>query len=276
MIAAMAWPFVPGYGAPLRPGFARLAAGQAAAGDPFSSPALGRYLAGREGDIDAAVYDAETGTTYCYHPALMQDTASIVKVDILATLLAEAQAAHRSLSATEGGLAGSMIEDSDNDAASDLWQDEGGASAVARFDARLGLRNTTPNFAWGLTSTTACDQVVLLRAIAYPDAVLMPASRSYELELMSQVVPGQRWGIPDGVPAGVPVAVKNGWLAVGDGWQINSDAYVHGGGRDYVVSVMTRGDPTEGYGIDTIGRISAYLWRDLAPRPGAEKLRGWH
>ena len=277
MAVAMVWPFVPGlHGASLRPGFAKLAAGQAAAGNPFDSPALRNYLSGRAGDIGAAVYDAETGTTYCYRPALAEDTASIVKVDILATLLAEAQAAHRQLSAAEGGLAGSMIEESDNDAASGLWQDEGGAGAVARFDARLGLQDTTPNVAWGLTSTTACDQVVLLRTIAYPGAVLTPASRSYELGLMSRVDPRQRWGIPDGVPAGVPVAVKNGWLPVGGGWQINSDAYVHGDGRDYVVSVMTRGNPTEGYGIETIGHISAYLWRELAPRSGIAKLHGWH
>jgi beta-lactamase class A len=272
----MAGPFTPGHhGVVLRPGYARLAAANAAAADPLTAPGLRRYLASRQGDIDVGVYDAETGSTYCYHPALAQPTASIVKVDILATLLAEAQSTHRSLTAAEIGLATSMIEDSDNDAAQDLWQEEGGAAAVARFDARLGLKDTTPNLAWGLTTTTACDQVGLLRAIAYPDALLVPGSRSYELGLMSRVVSDQRWGIPAGVPAGVPVAVKNGWLPVDDGWQINSDGYVNGDGRDYVVSVMTSGNSSEGYGIDTIERVSAYLWRGLAPRPGSTRLHGW-
>ena len=144
---------------------------------------------------------------------------------------------------------------------------EGGAEAVARFDARIGMLDTTPDAfgAWGLSETTACDQVTLLRQLAFPNLILTTASRERALLLMSAVEPDQRWGVTSGPPVHAAVAVKNGWLPVSNGWQINSDGYVHGDGRNYVVSVMTSGNPTEAYGIETIETLSRFIWRDLAP-----------
>jgi hypothetical protein len=60
------------------------------------------------------------------------DSASVVKVTILGTLLRDAQAAHRSLTRTERSLAWAMITRSDNGAASALW-DEDGRSRLQRF-----------------------------------------------------------------------------------------------------------------------------------------------
>jgi beta-lactamase class A len=240
------------------------------AADPFTTPAVRRFLAGRQGKISAAVYDWNTGRTYCYRRNASEQTASVIKVDILATLLAEAQRAHRVLTVGERALAVSMIEHSDNHAAQALWNDVGGANAVARFDARIGMLDTTPNPLgyWGLSTTTACDQVTLLRRLAYPNPILATTSRSRARALMSEVEPDQRWGITAGVPPAVRVAVKNGWLPVADGWQINSDGIVHGRGRRYVVSIMTAENPSQEYGIETIEALSRSLWHALALHPG--------
>ena len=82
---------------------------------------------------------------------------------------------------------------------------------------------------WGLSTTTAADQVQLLRTLAYPNSVLTPASRAYELNLMEQVEPGQAWGVSAGVAAGSTVALKNGWLPLdAGGWQVNSIGHVDG------------------------------------------------
>jgi hypothetical protein len=51
---------------------------------PFS-PQLMRFVSQRAGNITAALYDANTGQTWMLNPGQVQITASIVKVDIMAT-----------------------------------------------------------------------------------------------------------------------------------------------------------------------------------------------
>ena len=191
-----------------------------------------------------------------------------MKVDILATLLTQAQAQNQPLSAEQQYLSQEMIEESDDDDAQDLWDAEGGATAVSAFDAQAGLTQTTPDAAgyWGLSTTTAADQVQLLKKVAYPNSLLTDASRNYELDLMTNVDPDQAWGVSSGVGAGATIAIKNGWLPLDSGgWQINSIGYIHGDGRDYLVAVLTDGQATEADGIDAIEGLSDLIWKALAP-----------
>jgi len=235
--------------------------------NPFASKAMRHYLYHRAGRITAAAYDAETHTLYLYHPGVAETTASIMKVDILATLLDEAQDAGEGLSSAQTALAQEMIEDSDNDDAQDLWDGEGGSSAVSAFDADAGMDATDPNTAgyWGLSTTTARDQVDLLRHVLLPNRLLDSASRAYESKLMHNITPSQAWGVSAGVGAGAHVALKNGWLPLaGSDWQVNSIGAVVGSQRHYLLAVLTTGDPTEGYGIRTISHISAATWHSLA------------
>ena len=85
---------------------------------------------------------------------------------------------------------------------------------------------------------------------------------------MESIDPSQAWGVTAGVPEGVTIAIKNGWLPlVGDGdWQINSLGWVDGDGRDYILAVLTKNNPTEGYGIETIQGLFPLVWDSLAPR----------
>ena len=241
-------PAVPGAGAPF----------------PFAAE-LQSYLATRSGQVSVAVFDATSGSTYSYNAGTQYVTASIVKVAILGTLLRQAQDAHRSLTPTEGSLATSMIEQSDNNAATALWNDVGQGPGVGAFMTKVGMPSTTPGSDgyWGLTSTNAPDQVSLLRTVAYPNAVLSDASRGYEESLMRAVTPSQKWGVSGGVPAGATVALKNGWLPRSDGWEINSIGHVSSASRDYVIAVLTSGDPSMSYGITTVEDVSAMAWQHL-------------
>ena len=240
----------------------------AAMANPLTSPAMRAYLLGRHGDITAALYDLVNHRLYLYRPGITEQTASIVKVDILATLLHEEQATSTPLDADDESLATGMIEESDNDDATDLWNEVGGPSAIARFDSAAGLTDTAPNTEgyWGETMTTALDQVRLLEHVVLPNGLLDAASRAYEVGLMENVIPYDRWGVCAGPPAGVTVALKNGWVPiVGGNWQINSIGYVNGEGRSYLVAVLTNENPTEGYGIATIEGMSRIIWARLAP-----------
>jgi hypothetical protein len=234
----------------------------------LNSAAVSAYLQTCSGNITAAVFDEVTGTTSLYRPDVAEDTASIMKVDILATMLSQAQADDTTLNTSQQELAQAMIEQSDDNDAQDLWDAEGGATAVNTYDAAAGLTQTTPDAAgyWGLSTTTAADQVKLLKTVAYPNELLSDASRQYELGLMTDVDPDQTWGVSGGVPAGVTVAIKDGWLPLDSGgWQINSMGYVDGDGRDYLIAVLTNGNATEGQGIATIEGLSALVWQGLAP-----------
>jgi hypothetical protein len=236
-------------------------------GDLFATPAVATYLAATSEDVTAAVYDEVTGYTSVYRPGVAQETASIMKVDILATLLAQEQADGQTLSAADQPLAVDMIEESDDDDAQSLWDSEGGATAVSAFNATAGLTQTDPDEAgyWGLSTTTAADQVQLLKNLAYPNSSLTPASQAYELNLMEHVDSDQSWGVSAGVPPGAAIALKNGWLPLdAGGWQVNSIGYVDGAGRNYVIAVLSD-DDTEANGINLIQGLSGLIWQALAP-----------
>ena len=236
--------------------------------DLFADPLLSAYLAGVTDNVTAAVYDDVTGETSVYRPGVAEDTASIMKVDILATLLAEDQAHGEVLTPAQDGLSQDMIEQSNNDDAQDLWDAEGGATAVTNFDTTAGLTQTTPDAAgyWGLSTTTAADQVQLLRRVAYPNGVLTTPSRDYELGLMSHVESDQAWGVSSGVAPSATVALKNGWLPLDSGgWQVNSIGHIDGDGRDYVVAMLSDGNATEAQGIDTLQGLAALVWQALEP-----------
>ena len=59
------------------------------------------------------------------------------------------------------------------------------------------------------------------------------------------------------------VALKNGFAVI-DGWQINTEGWVHGDGRNYLIGVLTNGNASEEYGIDTVNAISSIVWQGMA------------
>ena len=226
-------------------------------------PAITAYVATRVDDVTVAVDDLTTGENFAYRPGVVEHTASTVKVDILATLLREAQTAGRGLTPTEQALAVPMIEDSLDSAADVLWTQLGPA-AVGATEQSLGLTDTVPatDGIWGTTTTTAADRLAMMRALSFPNPVLTDASRAYVLYLMEHITSTQDWGVTGGVPAGVSVALKNGFSII-NGWQINSMGWVRGDGRDYLIAVLTDGNPSEAYGIATADQISSIVWNSL-------------
>jgi hypothetical protein len=245
-------------------------------GPPHANPLSGAaaaWVAGRSGTVRAAVYDVATGQSWRLGDGPAQAEASVVKLDILEALLARGGVS--GLAAADKSLASSMIEDSDNDAATSLWDEAGGAGGLTAYNDRAGLTRTTPSACvtcegfpwpgWGLTTSVPYDQLVLLRQLVVPGErpLLSPAARSYALSLLEHIAPGQRWGVSAGVPAGVTVALKNGWLpldGLNSNWQVNSVGWISGDGRDYLIAVFSTGTATEKYGIATISQLSRLVW----------------
>ena len=220
------------------------------------SAALATVRRSQTGSLAVAVTDLSSGVTASYHPHELFHTASIVKADILATLLLQVQHQHTGLSPAEQQLASTMIEESDNDAASALWDTIGGAPGLAAADQSLGLRRTEPGPAglWGLTATTVTDQLALLATLTSAHSPLGAAARHYELSLMRSVEEGQNWGVTAAADPGSSPAVKNGWLPDGPSgrWVINSIGVLRRNGQRLLVAVLSSGQPTQAGGISQV------------------------
>jgi hypothetical protein len=223
-------------------------------------PALAAVTAGLSANqLSVAVLDTVSGEWAAYGEDAF-DTASIVKVDILATLLLQAQDAERDLTEREQTYATDMIEDSDNDAASALWTVIGSATGLDAANERLGLTETQggDGTVWGVSRTTAEDQVRLLQSVFGTKSPLTSDSRDYIQGLMHHIAAGQDWGVSVAADVPADTALKNGWLerTVTKKWDVNSIGRIEVKGRGYLIAVLTNGHTTQEAGIQVVEQAS--------------------
>jgi hypothetical protein len=223
---------------------------------------LERFVRGKGGRVSVALHDRVSGAGLAVGTRRFR-TASIVKVDILAALLL----ADDTLTSTQRALATDMITVSDNDAASRLFRTVGGVSGLNKANATFGMKETKANSAWGVTTTTAADQVRLLRAITAGDGPLSTAATRFVLGLMTKVVEEQRWGVPAAAPAEASgVWVKNGWVPVSadDGlWVVNSIGRIAEDGHDWLLAVLSDHHATRQKGIDIVEEAATVALRSM-------------
>lgn len=224
-------------------------------------------LATRKGTVAVGLHDRTTNTTCSLRATSSYDSASVVKVTVLATLLWDAKKTNRYLTTREANLATAMITKSDNAATTSLWK-QLGTTKVKGFLKAAGMTRTVPGSGgyWGLTQINVQDEQKLLSLVTAKNSVLSDNSRAYILKLMGKVVSSQRWGTPAGAPSSVAVHVKNGWLERSThGWRVHSIGAFQGGGHDYTISVLTHGNSTMSYGVDTIQAVARAIHKDLTP-----------
>ncbi|UXY24522.1 class A beta-lactamase-related serine hydrolase [Streptomyces cynarae] len=224
-------------------------------------------LAGRNGAVAVGLYDRSTNTTCSLRGTSAYDSASVVKVTVLATLLWDAKKHNRYLTSRENSLATAMITKSDNNATSTLWK-QLGLTKIKGFLTAAGMTQTKPgaNGYWGLTQITVQDEQKLLKLLTAKNSVLSDNSRAYELKLMANVISSQRWGTPAGASSGVAVHVKNGWLQRSThGWRVHSVGTFNGRGHDYMITVLTWDNSTMNYGVTTIQKVARAIHEDLVP-----------
>ncbi|MEU4094213.1 serine hydrolase [Streptomyces sp. NPDC026673] len=226
-----------------------------------------KALKGRSALTAVSLHDRTTRTICTLRAGQHFDSASTVKVTVLATLLRDVQQHNRHLTSREAGLATAMITKSDNDATTALWK-QLGVAKVGDFLAAAGMTHTVPGSggSWGLTQITAGDEQKLMDLITAPNKVLGDKSRAYALTLMNHVIPSQRWGTPAGAPGSEVVHVKNGWLPrATHGWRVHSLGAFTGGGHDYTITVLTEDNATMASGVSTIEAAARAIHKDLAP-----------
>jgi beta-lactamase class A len=243
---------------PTGPSAEELAAQRYATQTKALDAALKKYAA-TVPEFSVSVLDKKTGKRYSFRGSEQYETASVVKVQVLACLLLTAQDNDRGLTATELSLAKRMIRASDNDATTALFSRLGRAAAITRSNKRLGLTATRVNGSWGLTKTTVNDQVKLLSQLVDPKSPLNAKSRKLAFDLMSTVEVGQDWGVPAVATTGETTTVKNGWLprsTEGNRWIINTVGRVTGGDTDVSIAVLSHGNASMSGGIKVVEKAA--------------------
>jgi beta-lactamase family protein len=233
------------------------------------SPEAASYLHGREGSIGVAVIDPAHRAVYLANGTRRYALDSVVKVPLMLTVLDRAMHEERQPTDWELDLLESMITVSDNDATDVLWTDVGGSATVRAYLRSLGLSKVRfdPDERWGDTRASARDLALLLEVLV-DGATLDPASRDLALDLMSRVIPEQRWGVADALvepPPDTLVGLKNGWWPDEDGWQVNSTGFVlPGDGRPpYALAILTRDQPSLEDGLETIEGLARLIHEAL-------------
>lgn len=219
------------------------ATGSDATGEPstvsIDSDAIDEAIDALGGQVSVALLNLDTGDSYSSDNTTY-DTASIVKVDILAALLHQQDG---ELSDAQKTLATAMIERSDNASATALLEAVGGEAGLDAVNEVFGLTSTTigADGLWGLTQTTAADQVRLLEVVFGEDSVLSSDAQDYVASLMEDVIDSQHFGVSAAADAPEDAALKVGYLqrsATGL-WDVTSIGRIEVDGQTYLVAVLS-------------------------------------
>ena len=212
-----------------------------------------------DADFAVAAVDVDTGETLTYGKGSF-DTASIVKVDILAALLHRrsrkgVRSPHPSR-AWQGDDRAQRQHRSDNALQRSWWQ--GGSRGVQRDDRAEPTTVVGSNGYWGLTQTTAADQLKLLEVVFGDDSVLSADSRAYMKELMSNVIDAQNFGVSAAADDADDAALKVGYLqrsATGL-WDVTSIGEIEAGGHTYLVAVLSDGNANFDSGVVLVDQVA--------------------
>jgi hypothetical protein len=214
------------------------------------------YLAGRAGRTAFAVVDTEgrlTGVNVHWRFS----TASVVKAMLLVAYLRRLhEMGQHFVDATSNSFLYPMIHISDNNAATRCWSIVGDGRLYALAYA-AGMTDFSVTGSWGTALLSPADQA---RYFFEMDSLIPPEFVGYARFLLSTIEPSQSWGIPViARPLGYQTFFKDGSEPTGLGQLVHQVDRLEGLGRTFAIAVMTDGDSTMQYGIDTIQGVAAAL-----------------
>ncbi len=216
------------------------------------------YLAGRGGRKAFAVIDSE-GRLSGVDVHTTFPTASVVKAMLLVAYLRRLDArGQRHIDPSSASFLYPMIHVSDNNAATTCWSIVGDAGLYA-VAAAAGMSDFSVSGFWLTAMLSPADQA---RFFFEMDSLIPPQFVGYARFLLSTIEPSQTWGVPPVArPLGYRVFFKDGSEPTGLGQLVHQVDRLEGHGHRFAMAVMTDGDPTMQYGIDTINGVAGALLR---------------
>ena len=222
------------------------------------------FLEGREGKWGVAVVVPSHRRIYAANGDQLMPMASIAKVAIMLTTMDRAVQDNRDITERDLELLRPMITESDNDAADLLWKELGGGAALEAYLRSEGIIDIVADTGdyWGASRASAKSAALLFAKIAFGETLEQPW-RDLAFDLLSSVIPSQRWGVTAGMPSewpsGTVIGLKNGWYPADyDDWWVNSAGMIIPGGDRpaYTIAVLTTEQPSWEYGIATIEGVA--------------------
>jgi hypothetical protein len=223
---------------------------------PRTIARAGRYLAARSGFTGFAVVDSE-GRLSGVDVDRQFITGSVVKAMLLVAYLRRLAAlGQRRVDSHSTSFLYPMIHVSDNQDATETesYVGDAGLDAVARA---AGMTEFSVSGSWGNAMLTPADQARFFFAM---DDLIPPQFVGYARFLLSTIASYESWGIPAiARPDGYRVFFKGGWRPTPRGQLVNQIARLEGHGRKFALAIMTDGDPSMAYGIQTLQGLTATL-----------------
>ncbi|WP_099023732.1 serine hydrolase, partial [Mycolicibacterium palauense] len=198
-------------------------------------------------DIEVVVLDRNTGQTVSNGTDRPFPIASVAKLFIADDLLLRASKGETTLTPADRESLDLMLRSSDDSAAQNFWDRDGGNAIITRVVARYGLTGTTApyNGHWDVTQSTASDLVRYYDKLLNGSGGLPPQQANVIMSNLAHYTPTgtdgypQRFGIPDGLYA-EPVAVKQGWFCCWNGAnQLHVSTGAIGPDRRYVMAISS-------------------------------------
>jgi hypothetical protein len=229
---------------------------------PYGYPSPGAiaraaaYLRTRIGRTGFAVVDSE-GRLSGVNLHQTWVSASVVKAMLLVAYLRRLNAmGQHYVDSYSNSFLYPMINVSDNTAATHTWSIVGNAGLYAVAHA-AGMTDYSVYTDWASSQISPADQAKFFFEM---DSLIPPEFVGYARQLLSTIAGYESWGIPAiARPLGYTVFFKGGWRGTGLGQLVHQVGRLEGHGRTFSIAVMTDGDPSMGYGIDTIQGVTAAL-----------------
>jgi hypothetical protein len=193
--------------------------------------------------------------------------ASVLKAMLMTAYLRQPSVRDRALGEGDRALLRPMIRRSDNTTATHI-RNVVGNGALVRLARRAGMRRFRVHPVWGLSLTTVRDQTLLFLRL---ERLLPDRHEAYALRLLRTIVPSQRWGMGQTIPAGWRLHFKGGWGS-GTGAVDHQVGLLRRGEDRVTIAVMTVNNPSHAYGKATLEGVSRRLLAPVAVVGASERV----
>lgn len=217
-----------------------------------------RFVETRAG-VESFAFVDDRGRLLGYRAWRVAPSASMLKAMLLVAYLNRQSVRGRALTSSDRSLLAPMIRWSDNGTATRVLSIVG-SGAMYRLADRANMLHFRLRSPWGLSEMTARDQARFFYRIR---SFVPVRHRTYALNLLSSIVPSQRWGIPPVKPPRWSIHFKGGWGS-GTGAVTHQAALLRRNGVRLALAVFTTSNPSHSYGTATIRGVAS---RFLKNRP---------